>query len=115
MTIEGNGATLERLSGPPDFRLLYVFNGNLTLDNLTITGGEESGAAVGQSPGSQLSGGGIYNWFGTLTLNGVDLTGNSVIGITGTDGTAGGTGATAAASRAAVSIPSSAPRSSTIA
>ncbi|HTU92269.1 MAG TPA: hypothetical protein VMF69_19465, partial [Gemmataceae bacterium] len=46
VTIQGNGATIERSSaaGTPAFRLLDVEScGNLTLNNLTIEGGEESG------------------------------------------------------------------------
>ena len=94
VTIEGNGATLERgsASGTPAFRLLDLFNGSLTLDNLTIKGGEESGYTWGsqQLPsGASLQGGGIFNWNGALTLNEVTLTGNSVIGSPGTADTGG--------------------------
>ena len=38
LTINGNGATIERGSAAPDFRLLDIANGsNLTLNNLTLS------------------------------------------------------------------------------
>jgi hypothetical protein len=55
ITITGNGATLARASGAPDFRLLTIDGGTATLDHVTLTGG------IGGL------GGGIRNT-GTLTL-----------------------------------------------
>jgi hypothetical protein len=90
MTIQGNNATIERSSaaGTPDFRLVDVQSGNLILAQLTIKGGEESGDAL--SGQSSVTGGGIRNSQGTLTLDGVTLTGNSLVGSTGTNGKNGG-------------------------
>lgn len=65
ITIEGNGATIARLAGSPDFRLLRVnSSGNLTLNNSTVTGGRTS------------IGGGISVNYGTLTLNNSTVSGN---------------------------------------
>ena len=44
ITIEGNGNTISRQSGSPDFRILAVGSGgNLTLNSATISGGIASG------------------------------------------------------------------------
>ncbi len=62
ITIVGNGAIIERGSGAPAFRLFHVAaNGSLTLEDLTVSGGNASGAAPGDD------GGAIYNR-GTLIL-----------------------------------------------
>ena len=57
LTINGNGATLQRSTnvGIPDFRVLFVSGGNVTIDRLTVTNGH---LATG-------SGGGIANTAGT--------------------------------------------------
>src|SRR6185437_5546882 len=93
VTIQGNGATIERssASGTPAFRLLDVENhANVTLKNLTIEGGEEIGNDLSKQ--AFVTGGGIRNNLGNLTLNGVTLTGNSLVGSTGANGgTATGT------------------------
>lgn len=69
LTINGNGATIERSSALP-FRIFHVSSGgDLTLNNLTITNGLTS-LIEGQA------GGGIYN-AGTLTLNDSAVTGNA--------------------------------------
>ncbi len=66
ITIEANGATIQRDNIAPDMRIIRVnLGGNLTLNNATITGGN-----VG-NPG----GGGILN-FGTITLNNSTVSGN---------------------------------------
>jgi hypothetical protein len=85
ITINGNGAVIERLGSTP-FRIFYVSGGldplppgQLTLNNLTV----EGGLAQGGSGGGGLTGGGgaaglggaIFNQ-GTLTLAGVTLTQN---------------------------------------
>ena len=56
---------IERDSGAPDFRILSVsyYGGDLTLNDVTISGGQGT------------TGGGIYS-FGTLTLNDSIVTGN---------------------------------------
>jgi|GEM_PF-6913601 len=68
VTIFGNGAVLERSSAMP-FRLMLVStNGQLTLEDMTITGGD---SGTGKGGGLRVTGG------GQLTLDGVTLTGNS--------------------------------------
>jgi large repetitive protein len=58
ITINANGAALQRDSSAPAFRLLYVASsGNLTLNNITILGG------------SRGTGGGIENYGGILTIS----------------------------------------------
>ncbi|MGH7138967.1 MAG: hypothetical protein ACREHD_24745, partial [Pirellulales bacterium] len=97
VTIDGNGATLERSSaaGTPAFRLLDLQSGELTLNNLTIANGEESRDAL--PAGSWALGGGILDLFASsLTLNGVTLQDNSVIGSTGAVGGTGAGGSTTA-------------------
>ncbi|MDY7080299.1 MAG: right-handed parallel beta-helix repeat-containing protein [Chloroflexota bacterium] len=62
ITIEGNGATIERESGAPDFRILAVSNsGDLTLNEMTITGGKSDG---------------VSNRGGTVTINECTISGN---------------------------------------
>ncbi len=66
ITINGNGATIERGSTDP-FRIFHVDSGgNLTLNNITIASGDAGG-----NPG-----GGIYN-AGTLSINNSTLSGNT--------------------------------------
>lgn len=61
ITIQGNGATVERDSGAPDFRILAVSNsGDLTLNDTTITGGTN----------------GVSNYGGTVTINECTISGN---------------------------------------
>jgi hypothetical protein len=68
ITLYGNGATITRDSGAPNFRLFRVASGgSLTLDHLTVSGG---------NPGSGYNGGGIRN-LGTLTLNNATVSGNT--------------------------------------
>ncbi len=86
LTIVGNGDTIERkvsVGRPPTyFRLLDVASGgSLTLENLTLQGGQvESTEGVGGGPGwiptGVAEGGAIYNQ-GTLVLNGVTVQDNS--------------------------------------
>ena len=64
LTIQGNGAVILRDSGAPQFRLLFNSGANLTLDDLTLSGG------------SSHDGGGIYN-NGTLTVSNSTFSGNS--------------------------------------
>ncbi len=79
VTIEGHGATIRRsaVSGTPDFRILEVeAEGALTLLNVAIEGGYlEYG----------YEGGGIRS-VGSLTLDGVTVTGNRLLNVTSTRG-----------------------------
>lgn len=87
ITIEGNGATLNRSGSTLQFpfRFFYVTDtGNLTLKNLTLSNGFVQGGDGGQSRGCDGGGGGgmggaIFNR-GTLSLSGTTLTGNSAWG-----------------------------------
>jgi hypothetical protein len=66
ITIEGAGHMISRDAGAPAFRLLLVnLNGNLTLHQTTLSGGN-----------SQQSGGAIHN-LGTVTVNNSTFSGNS--------------------------------------
>ncbi|MBA2377289.1 MAG: hypothetical protein H0V75_14380 [Rubrobacter sp.] len=100
ITIEGNGATIQRsdADGTPAFRILRVSDdGNLTLESTTISGGDGNGGG-GNGGGGALNrgtltasnstfsqnigglGGGIFNVFGTLDISNStfpeNLTGN---------------------------------------
>src|SRR5262245_16366965 len=77
ITIEGNGATIAREGNAPAFRLMSVASiGNLTLENMTLSGG--SGGVVNFgiliikkstiSGNTGGSGGGVSNWYGALTI-----------------------------------------------
>ncbi|MFZ4662390.1 MAG: choice-of-anchor Q domain-containing protein [Caldilineaceae bacterium] len=71
ITIEGAGYTISRDVGAPAFRLLLVmFNGNLTLHQTTLSGGD---AGTG-------NGGAIYNNSGTVTVSDSTLSGNTASG-----------------------------------
>jgi hypothetical protein len=73
ITINGNGATIQRGGGAPNFRIFYVAGlsnaglGNLTLNDVTVRNG---------NPGAGYGGGGIYN-SGRLTLDSSTISGNS--------------------------------------
>jgi CSLREA domain-containing protein len=70
ITIQGNGATIER-STATGFRIFHVLGtGNLTLQNVTVRDGYAGGGGYNNNWG-----GGIYN-AGRLTLNGSTLSGN---------------------------------------
>ena len=67
ITIDGNGSTITRDPGTPQFRILEVArSGNLTLEETTISGGV-----------TYLGGGGVNNYEGTLTLSNSTVSGNS--------------------------------------
>ncbi len=73
MTLNGNGAVIERsaVPGTPDFRLFFVnAAGNLTLNDLTVQNG------LVNTDGTGVGGGGVYN-AGTLTLNNTSLLHNA--------------------------------------
>jgi hypothetical protein len=92
ITINGNGATIERdhpapnSGGTPEFRLFYVSNeigglglGTLTLNDLTLEGGVARGGNSDYGGGGLGAGGAIFNQ-GLLILNRVTLTNNQAIG-----------------------------------
>lgn len=93
ITIDGNGAIIERAAADPDtFRLLHVTStGDLALDASTVRNGvaDEVGDAVG---------GGIFNYGGVLEItNGSVISGNSAEaggGILSNGGSTGITGST---------------------
>ncbi|HNT77417.1 MAG TPA: hypothetical protein PKH77_20580, partial [Anaerolineae bacterium] len=100
MTIQGNGATIQRDSGT--FRLFYVaVGGDLTLEALTLSNGRAQGfnggdgAGGGGGGGSAGMGGAIFNR-GMLTIKQSTLSGHTAMGggitITGTAPGGGGGG-----------------------
>src|SRR5438105_4383901 len=74
ITINGNGATIQRSSTPgtPDFRIFEVASGDLTLNGVTIRGGR----AVAGAPGYIGGGSGLRNDSGKLQLVNSTVTGN---------------------------------------
>ena len=99
ITIEGNGNTISRAGGSPDFRIMFVGSGgNLTLNSATISGGVASGTFPSNRGGgayfgsgssvivsnstfsgnSAFSGGGIDARYVTVTVANSTLSGNSV-------------------------------------
>jgi predicted outer membrane repeat protein len=72
IAINGNGATLSRTVGnvAPFFRFFEVGNGGLTIDNLTLTGGNVPGG----------DGGAILSRTGPLVVTGATFSGNSASG-----------------------------------
>src|SRR5262249_25427963 len=85
VSIVGNGATIERDTSAPAFRLFYVSGGleiaagHLTLTDLTLENGLAHGGSGGaQAGGGAGMGGAIYNQ-GTLDLVRVTLTANTAV------------------------------------
>nr|MBA2491170.1 hypothetical protein [Gammaproteobacteria bacterium] len=79
ITVEGNGATISRASGAPDFRLFAVDStGSLTLRKTKITGGRLSGV--------DALGGGLFNNVGELTIIDSTVSGNAVTSDSGDGG-----------------------------
>jgi hypothetical protein len=88
VTIEGNGSTLERSSagGPPDFRFFYISGGlsgiptgDLTLEDLELSGGVAQGGGSEEGGGGAGMGGAIFDQ-GALSLERDTLDGNSAAG-----------------------------------
>lgn len=80
LTINGTGANRLNISGNNNSRVFFVSPGaNVNINNLAITNGNAAGAMSG-------SGGGIYNFRGTLTLDGVMVSGNRAINADGFGG-----------------------------
>ena len=90
ITIEGNGAIISRPEGAPDFGLMDVEypSGNLTLENMTLSGGVAAGGGAVSNSGaltiknSTISGntagfgGGVSN-SGALTIKNSTISGNT--------------------------------------
>ena len=79
LTINGNGATLHRDASAPQFRLLMVTGANLTVNDLTLTGGIATVGASGCI--TSACGGGIFLYGGSLTINNSVFSGNTVSNI----------------------------------
>ncbi|HEX2244258.1 MAG TPA: hypothetical protein VHK27_13620, partial [Gammaproteobacteria bacterium] len=63
ITIDGNGSTIRRVSTLEQFRILAVAdNGNLTLQETTVSGGDAETGLIGDV------GGGILNYHGRLNI-----------------------------------------------
>jgi hypothetical protein len=78
LTVHGNHATIRRAPDAPQFRLISNW-GDLTLTDLTLTGGHAPDGTGADSYGDGVSGedgGAIQNW-GPLTIAGSVLTGNT--------------------------------------
>ncbi|ALG15045.1 hypothetical protein [Kibdelosporangium phytohabitans] len=90
LTIDGNNATIRRLPDAPRFRII-TNRRDLTLNNITITGGHVPDATGTDSSGGGNfgeDGGGIDTW-GPLTVNNSTITGNAAgAGAPGADATA---------------------------
>ncbi|MGH7961679.1 MAG: choice-of-anchor Q domain-containing protein [Candidatus Binatia bacterium] len=70
ITLEGNGSTITRSGTSPHFRIFAVDgNGNLTLEETTVSTGIASGTLA--------RGGGVFNGGGILTLTNSTISGNS--------------------------------------
>jgi hypothetical protein len=71
--ISGDRTTIQRAPGAPAFRIFHVRqSGSLTLDSLTVRGGETT-----PTPFVQSNGGGVYNEGGRVTLTNVTVRNNS--------------------------------------
>jgi hypothetical protein len=76
LTIDGTGVNRVTISGGGANRVLFITaNAILNLINLTITGGDGTGST---NVFATSFGGGIFNSGGTLNLNGVTVSGNTV-------------------------------------
>jgi hypothetical protein len=100
ITIEGNGQSISRVAGSPDFRILAVGSGgNLTLNSATISGGSlglagSSGGGISATSGATVTiqnstvsgnsvsfgGGGIYASSATVIVSNSTLSGNTASG-----------------------------------
>ncbi|MEC4983364.1 MAG: Calx-beta domain-containing protein [Oscillatoria sp. PMC 1068.18] len=78
ITINGNGFTISRPDTALPFRFFYIDGGNLTLEDITLTGGEASAASGTGTPVANDDGGAIYNRpDGTVTINNSTLSNNT--------------------------------------
>lgn len=88
ITIQGNNSTIMRASSAPAFSILAViYSGNLTLQQVTVSGGV---GGIGNSSGtltltnsmiSGNSGHGLFGRYGTSTLTNSSVSGNSGSGL----------------------------------
>ena len=89
ITIEGNGSTIARQAGAPDFGLIAVKgNGDLTLQSVTLSGGSRFGGVqnrgaltIKNSTISGNTGAGVFNYSGTLTVVNSTISGNTRLGL----------------------------------
>ena len=103
ITLNGQGATLQRGNGTTNFRFFYVSGGlsydatisqglpfgKLSLRDITLSGGlAEGGDASGEAGGGAGMGGAIFNQ-GTVTLLGVTVTASTAQGGSGGNGGVG--------------------------
>jgi hypothetical protein len=72
ITIEGHGSIIERDRTVPDFGLIHVDHGDLTLNDTTLSFG---------APGPGGEGGAIQTYYAALTLNDCFISGNEVTGV----------------------------------
>jgi hypothetical protein len=106
LTIEGNGATIQRAADAPPFRLLFVGAdpgnpstlgyvtpgaGSLTLHSVTLIGGLAKGGNSSGGGGGAGMGGAIFSQ-GTVSIVASTLSGNTAQGGASTTGQAGGGG-----------------------
>ena len=69
ITIEGNGATIRRVSDSDNFRIFAIgSDGDLDLEGVIVSGGQ-----------TQLDGGGIFNSQGNLTLTDSEIINNTAL------------------------------------
>src|SRR5262245_7431464 len=98
VTIHGPKAVKLTLSGQGQHRVLYVNNGTVAIDHLTIADGRARGGDGGNSSnggggGGAGLGGGLLIDSGTVTLSGVTFTNNQAIGGNGGNRSGAGFGA----------------------
>ncbi|HEX2907336.1 MAG TPA: choice-of-anchor Q domain-containing protein [Phototrophicaceae bacterium] len=76
LTIQGNGATIERSTAPgtPDFRIFYIYGGNLTLNDVIVRNGHLE--QIPYSSSNNYYGGGLLNRNGNVLVNRSTFTGN---------------------------------------
>jgi Right handed beta helix region len=79
MTITGQGSTITRAPNAPEFRLLAVKgSGDLTLQEVTLTGGVVHRRNYYYR---EDRGGGVFNYNGTVTIEGSTISGNTGGGV----------------------------------
>ena len=84
LTITGPGAANLSVSGNNASRVFYIYNDaeviDVTLSGLTIRDGRTFSGNPDLRGGSSQNGAGIINWYESLTLDGVTVTGNYAYG-----------------------------------
>lgn len=74
VTINGAGVTLD---AGGNSRVLATFYSDVTLNDLTITGGDAGGLTPVRGPGLAGAGGGISSYAGSLEINDTEISGNA--------------------------------------